>query len=226
MARFYKQAARRHGVPLDPAAAVAGASGERADPLAALAQAIAQGDGDADAAGTLIAHVGGSMLNVVRRVLGSDSADVDDVAQEAVIALLGSLATFRGECTVLHFSHRIALLTALAARRRLSLRSSRTEPIEAEHAAAGDRACSPLATALAGRRRALVRKLLDQLPDVISEALALHFMLGYTVEEIAVAASVSPNTVWSRLRLGKQALRRMLEGEAAAGLGDLLGAEE
>jgi DNA-directed RNA polymerase specialized sigma24 family protein len=60
----------------------------------------------------------------------------------------------------------------------------------------------------------VVRQLLDELPDVIAEALALHFILGYTVDEIAAAASVSPNTVWSRLRLGKQTLRRKLEGDA------------
>jgi RNA polymerase sigma-70 factor (ECF subfamily) len=60
----------------------------------------------------------------------------------------------------------------------------------------------------------LVRQLLDELPDVIAEALALHFILGYTVDEIAEAAAISPNTVWSRLRLGKQALRRKLEGDA------------
>ena len=70
------------------------------------------------------------------------------------------------------------------------------------------------ADTVAGRRRELVRRLLDELPDVIAEALALHFILGYTVEEIAAAASVPVNTVWSRLRLGKRALRRKLSGDA------------
>jgi DNA-directed RNA polymerase specialized sigma24 family protein len=77
----------------------------------------------------------------------------------------------------------------------------------------GDHA-SPLATTVAARRRLLVRQLLDELPDVIAEALASHFILGYTVDEIAAASGVPANTVWSRLRLGKQALRRKLERDA------------
>ena len=35
-------------------------------------------------------------------------------------------------------------------------------------------------------------------------------MLGYTVDEIAVATGVSSHTVWSRLKLGKRALKRAL----------------
>jgi len=73
---------------------------------------------------------------------------------------------------------------------------------------------SPLATTVASRRRVLVRQLLDELPEPIAEALALHFILDHTVEEIADASSVPANTVWSRLRLGKQALRRKLAADA------------
>jgi RNA polymerase sigma-70 factor (ECF subfamily) len=64
---------------------------------------------------------------------------------------------------------------------------------------------------VSSRRLALVRQLLGELPPVIAEALALHYLLDHTVHEIAVMVSVSPNTVWSRLRLGKKALRKKLE---------------
>ena len=85
------------------------------------------------------------------------------------------------------------------------------EPVD-ELPDAADR--SPLDLALAARRRAVVSGLLDELPQVIAESLALHFFLGYTVDEIAETEAVSPNTIWSRLRLGKQALRRRLAGDA------------
>ena len=64
---------------------------------------------------------------------------------------------------------------------------------------------------MSSRRRRLVQQLLGELPPVIAEALALHFLLDHTVEEIAAMASVSPNTIWSRLRLGKTALRKKLQ---------------
>ena len=187
----------------------------RPDELLPLARAA---NDDADAAATLVGALCGGMLRIVRKVLGRRHPDVDDVTQDAVIAFLPALVTFRGECSVEHFANRIALLTALAARRRARARA-RTVEAETESfdevaaAEAGDHA-SPLAIAVAARRRLLVRQLLDELPDVIAEALASHFILGYTVDEIAATSSVPANTVWSRLRLGKQALRRKLERDA------------
>jgi RNA polymerase sigma factor (sigma-70 family) len=186
----------------------------RSDELLPLARAAAAGD--EEAAGTLVSHVGRSVLAVVRRVLGRDCPDVDDVAQDAVIALLDSLDGFRAECSVVHFAQRIAMLTALTAQRRIRLRERWT--LVAENPAddvADDASRSPLESTAARTRRALVRALLGELPDVIAEALAMHYVLGNTVEEIAEAAEISPNTVWSRLRLGKQALRRKLEADAS-----------
>jgi len=220
-AGHHSKAAVNHSNAAGKAAGAAPQAGEP-DGLRPLARAAAAGDGDA--AATLIAHVGGSMLTVIRKMLGERSADVDDVAQDAVMALLGALGTFRGECSVVHFARRVALLTALAARRKTHVRQRWSDPTGAPveelagdeqdggpGGAAGSELASPLATALASRRRTLVRQLLDELPDVLAESLALHFILGYTVEEIAEMAAVSPNTVWSRLRLGKRALRRRLD---------------
>lgn len=207
MSRFVKPLA----TSLDPVAE-AGPLLEHPDELRGLALAAAHGDGRAAAA--LMSHVGSSMLITVRRVLGR-GVDVRDVAQEAVIGFIEGLPRFRGDSSVTHFARRVALLTALAARRRARVRARLAEVVDEpidELADAGGR--SPLEQAVASRRRLLVRGLLDELPEVIAEALALHFFLGYTVDEIAAADAVSPNTVWSRLRLGKQALRRRLAADA------------
>jgi RNA polymerase sigma factor (sigma-70 family) len=186
---------------------------EPPDELRGLALAAARGDGGA--AASLMVHVGSSMLIVVRKVLGR-SVDVDDVVQDAVVGLIQGLPAFRGDCSVAHFARRVALLTALAARRRKRLRAQLVEivdePID-ELPDGGD--LTPLDVALANRRRAIVGNLLDELPQVIAEALALHFLLGYTVDEIAATEEVSPHTVWSRLRLGKKALRRRLAGDTS-----------
>ena len=175
----------------------------RPDALLPLAEAAAAQV--PDAAADLIARVTPFVFKIVRRVLGPEHPDVDDVAQDTVMALLSSLPSFRGDSTVLHYAGRVALFTALAARRRERGRVQKEEarPTDASHEAAS---ASPLAELVAVRRREVLRGLLDDLPARTSEALALHFMLGYTVEEIARRAEVPANTVWSRLRLGKQAL--------------------
>jgi len=55
-----------------------------------------------------------------------------------------------------------------------------------------------------------VREILATLPTAQAEALALHAILGYTLEEIAEATGVSVETVHSRLRLAKQGLRKQI----------------
>jgi RNA polymerase sigma-70 factor (ECF subfamily) len=54
----------------------------------------------------------------------------------------------------------------------------------------------------------LVRRVFDQLSSEQSEAVFLRVMMGYSVEEIARMTKASTNTVKSRLRLGKDAVRK------------------
>jgi RNA polymerase sigma-70 factor (ECF subfamily) len=180
------------------------------DPFAALSRAAALGD--AQAIDTLLLSVTPAMLRAVRGVLGGDHREIEDVLQESAIGLVGALKTFRGESTVLHFACRIAVLSALAARRRLRERGQ--EPLEApDRLPLASSDSSPVDLALAARRRAILRNLCDALPCAQSEALILHCMLGFTVEQIADAEQVPPNTVRSRLRVGKEALRTRIAAD-------------
>jgi RNA polymerase sigma factor (sigma-70 family) len=150
-----------------------------------------------------------SILRVVRQILGAGHPDVVDVVQEALIAALQAVGTFRGQCTLLHFVWRVAALTALNTRRRLQLREQITPATDTADESAAD-ALSPLDNALAARRRDAFRRLLDELPAVQSEALALHCVLGFTITETADATGAAINTVRSRLLAAKAALRQRL----------------
>lgn len=183
----------------------------RADELAAIARAASAGD--AAAVEMLMREVGGSMRRAVRKVLGHGHPDVEDVIQDALLALLAGLRDFRGDCSVHYFANRIALLTAISARRRLTTRGRFDAGALSLEQAIDERAPSPFAAILSERRRELLLGLLAKLPRRTVEALMLHFVLGYTVEEIAEAGGVSEHTVWSRLRLGKRALRRGLTND-------------
>lgn len=181
------------------------------DPLQALARRASEGD--ATAIRELIMELGGPMLRTVRKVLGSRHPDAEDVTQEAVMGLVSSLSNFRGDCTVKHFAHQVALRRALHARRHFKNRDKLGDQeldVEGPSDAGGS---SPLADAISRERRRVVHSLLDELSEPTAEALALHFMLGYSVAEIATTLDVSPNTVWSRLKLGKKALQKALAGD-------------
>jgi RNA polymerase sigma-70 factor (ECF subfamily) len=74
------------------------------------------------------------------------------------------------------------------------------------------------------RRRAVLRRLLDDLADEQAEALALRVVLGWSLDEIAAATGAPVNTVRSRLRLAKEALRRRIAD--TPGLADELDSTE
>jgi RNA polymerase sigma-70 factor (ECF subfamily) len=170
--------------------------------------------GDRQAERTLLIAVGPAVLGVVKRVLGLQCLDIDDVCQEASISLLAALPSFRAECTVMHFACRVALLTALAARRRrhVELQPARECIDESEDIVDG--APSPADLIDSARRRASLRKLLAKLPLSQAEVLALHIVLGHTVEETSAMIGTPVNTVRSRLRRGLAALRDELRNNS------------
>jgi RNA polymerase sigma-70 factor (ECF subfamily) len=107
------------------------------------------------------------------------------------------------------------VFSALAWRRRVSFRATMLvdEPEVEEWAVEGG--LSPAEMAVAARRRAALEMLLDELPPPQAEVLILHCALDFTVDEIAAAVGRPVETVRSRLRLAKRALRARIGGSAA-----------
>jgi len=191
------------------------------DELGTLARAAGQGSGEA--VRTLIMSVTPAMLRTVRGVMGTAHPDVEDVAQESVWRLINALPGFRYECGVLHFACKVAVHTALNARRRERHRGGgRTDALEPEdHVHAGPSPSEELASAA---RRESVRELVAALPTAQAEAFVMHIVLGFSVEETADACEVPANTVRSRLRLAKQAMR--MRAAANPALSDVLKGSE
>jgi RNA polymerase sigma-70 factor (ECF subfamily) len=181
----------------------------------------AQG-GDREAVRELLAAIAPTLLGVARAILGAGAPDVEDVAQESLLAFFHALPAFRAESSVRHYASRIAARIAIAARRRARERQARvggedeTAPLSGVSGLVG----SLDADALAGRRRELLRSLLAELPEAQAESIALRVVMGYSMEEVAEATGAPVNTVRSRLRLAKEALRKRIEADA--GLMELL----
>jgi RNA polymerase sigma-70 factor (ECF subfamily) len=193
------------------------------DDLAPLVASVVRGE--PEAVRTFVMTTGATVRRAARMVLGAASSEVDDVTQDAMIELLRALPRFRGECTVARFAARVAVLTAMAARRRRGTRERWVvgDGSDDDTWAAGPEA-SPHARVEAARRRDAVRRVLDELPEAVAETLALYFVVGHTVQEIAAASNVPVGTVASRLRVGKERLRQKLVRDAA--LAETFGASE
>ena len=65
----------------------------------------------------------------------------------------------------------------------------------------------------AERRRVVVRDLISQLPPEQAQTLAMRIALGFSLSEVAEATGVPLNTVRSRIRLAKEALRKRVDAD-------------
>jgi RNA polymerase sigma factor (sigma-70 family) len=177
-----------------------------------LAQQAARGDTEATA--KLLRLLAPGMLRTAHALLGRAHPEVDDVAQQSMIALVQALPSFRGECTPGHFANSITTRFALAARRRQATRESRTDDgVEVDGLFSDAR--SAVDHVLSEKRRAAIRELLSTLPEAQAQTLALRVVLGLSLAEVAAATQVPLNTVRSRIRLAKEALMERIEADAS-----------
>ncbi len=179
------------------------ADGPRQETLLARAAAT----GDRAALREVLHLVGAAVLGGVRSVVGPAHPDLDDLVQESLIGVVQALASFRGDASLVHFARRIAvrraidgLRTAIRARRRHADLSQAPEP-------------AVPAPSLLERRQGKWRALLAELPAAQAEALVLRAVEGCSVEEIATITGAPAETVRSRLRLAKNALRARIAAD-------------
>lgn len=180
-------------------------------------------EGDLAAAGQLLHSVAPRVSAVTRAVLGPAHPDLDDAIQQSLIAFVQALGAFRGECPPPAYAARIAVRVAIATRRRARATHLRVESL-ATREPPPDHGPSPTDETAAGRRKTLLRDLLEEIPEEQAEALAMRAVLGWSLDEVAVASGVPLNTVRSRVRLAKEALRRRIEADPR--LADELGVGE
>lgn len=182
------------------------------DPMLALVRRAAGGERAAQS--ELLRKLAPALLRGIRRMTGG-GPEVDDLLQESMLAVLAALPAFRGESSVERYATRIAVRTAIASRKRARERRGfldehvrASEPLEGAVA-------TPAEEALAARRRTILRDLLTELPEAQAETLAMRVVLEYSLEEVAEATGAPVNTVRSRLRLAREALRERIEREPA-----------
>ena len=161
--------------------------------------------GDAVATRRLLELVAPRVIRAARAVMGAHHPDFEDAIQLTLIALIHALPSFRGECAPERFAARIAVRTAGAVRRRARTRGTREDG-----SIDPDGFVSDGEDPRAARRRRTLRTLLDDLPEEQAEALAMRVALGWSLKDIAETTGVPLNTVRSRIRLAKEALRRRI----------------
>lgn len=185
---------------------------ERARELATRASS-----GDLAATQDFLAYVWPTLTRVAAGVLGARHAELDDAVQQSMIALVRALPAFRGECHPAGYASRITLRVALRVRRNVKRDANRREALEQLSSGEDDGAglTGHGDETFGSRRRELLRELLEDLPEEQAEALTLRVVMGWSLDEVARASGAPVNTVRSRVRLAKEALRARIEAQPA-----------
>ncbi|MCP3100582.1 sigma-70 family RNA polymerase sigma factor [Myxococcus sp. K15C18031901] len=170
--------------------------------------------GKKEAAESLLLELLPRVRNLVRYLVRGD-VDVEDISQEALIALLRGLSTYRGEGSFQSWADRVVARTTFAWLKRARGSEARRGEEPAELMAVPSEDAPP--DEYVHRRRVVM--LLDRIPDEQRHAMVLHHVLGLSVVEVSNELGIAFETIRSRLRLGKAALRALVgeDGDAPGG---------
>ncbi len=163
-----------------------------------------------------------ALIDQVRRTvsyLARPNRDAEDLSQLALIQILHSAGSFRGECTLKYWADRIVVRTAMKQfrkrQRRERLSAAIWEPPPPQERSVDDSV---------GLRQVRVRLsgLLHKLSDERRTAVVLHHVQGYGIAEISEMTDAPINTVRDRLRVGRKQLKKRILADPS--LKDWIGA--
>lgn len=146
----------------------------------------------------------------VRRMLGHSDSELDDLVQIAMIELIRSLDSYRGECALDTWITTVSARVVYKHLRRRGLERRIFDP-------------APPAENIAGRGhqlpvvRGLLRRILHHLERITDErawAFLLHDVYGYDLEETASIVGASVGATQSRLVRGRRDLQRLIAGDS------------
>ncbi len=178
----------------------------KAEPAALDALAHEALGQEPDAVQRFLLAVSPTIRRACRGVIGAQHADLEDTIQDCLIQVARALPSYRFEGSLLGYVTKISVRRALAWRRRNVARVRHLQVLEDLH----DEVPVLDASVREIERAEVMRDLIRQLSPIQAETLVLRVVLGFSIEEIAQSSEVSVNTVKTRLRLGKNALRRLL----------------
>ncbi|MGH9344427.1 MAG: RNA polymerase sigma factor [Terriglobia bacterium] len=187
---------------------------------AALIQELQAGSEDAFA--YLLAVYRSPIYNMVYHITGGE-ADAGDVLQNVFVKIIRGIKQFHGSSSLKTWIYRIAVHEALNCRRGWSRRRRREvfsldddfhgKP-EAERRAPVERE-TPYEWLEQNERRETVARALGSLCEPYRTIVILREIENFSYEEITEVLGIAEGTVKSRLKRGRELLRRKLAGCAA-----------
>ncbi len=171
--------------------------------------------GDQAAFGLLVVKYQHRLAKLVSRYI-YDSAEVEDVCQEALIKAYRAIGNFRGESAFYTWLYRIAVNTAKnylisQGRRPPKTDIDAEDAVQIEAGAAMRETGTPEANALTRELAETVTRAVEQLPEDLRMAITLREIEGLSYDEIAEVMDCPIGTVRSRIFRARDAIDRELK---------------
>jgi RNA polymerase sigma-70 factor (ECF subfamily) len=148
------------------------------------------------------------------RQLGVDEANADDAVQDVFVVVHRRLSTFEARSSLKTWLFGIALRVARDHRRRFGRKDGRQQPLSFE---LGDTAPGPYERLETSEAVRVFERLLESLDDHKREVFVLAEVEQLTAPEIGELLGIPLNTVYSRLRVARQAFNHALREREGAG---------
>ncbi|HUT75133.1 MAG TPA: sigma-70 family RNA polymerase sigma factor [Armatimonadota bacterium] len=165
--------------------------------------------GDRSAQESLVRRYQDQVYHLAFNLLG-DPEDARDATQDALIAMLRSLRTFRGQAELRTWVYRLTTNVCLMERRRRTVRTRLIVDLPAELPERLGLGSDPQLTAVSREVQGAVRECLGRLPSAFRAVVVLRELESLSYDEIAQVLRVPVGTVRSRLNRGRQLLRAAL----------------
>ena len=165
--------------------------------------------GDMSAYRLLYERYSKAMYNTALRIT-NNRADAEDMLQESFIDAFVQIRSFENKATFGAWLKQIVVFKSIALlkKKRLSFTDleKETEELAEEHTADEKEIAFTVEN---------IKKAMSQLPDGYRTVLSLYLLEGYDHEEISDIMQISPSTVRTQYKRGKQKLLQLLKKEDA-----------